>query len=61
MYKKIENQANGVKYRDVRVFESNNNTCFLEASLLNYELEEVLLAIKHVFDVELIKKEPRNE
>ena len=59
MYKRIPNEANGVKYRDVRVFESNNNTCFLEASLLNYELEEVLLAIKHVFDVDLevIKEE----
>lgn len=61
MYKRIPNEANGVKYRDIRVFEPNNNTCFLEASLLNYELEEVLLAIKHVFNIELIKKEPHNE
>ena len=60
MYKRIVNEANGVKYRDVRV-EPNNNTNYLEVELMNYELEEALLAIKHVFDVNLIKEEPRNE
>ena len=60
MYKRIVNEANGVKYRDVRV-EPNNNTNYLEVELMNYELEEALLAIKHVFNIELIKKEPRNE
>lgn len=59
MYKRIINEASNCK--DIRVFEPNNNTCYLEASLINYELEEVLLAIKHVFNIELIKKEPRNE
>lgn len=60
-YKRIPNTAGGNSYKDIRVFELNINTCYLEASLMNYELEEVLLAIKHVFDVELIKKEPSNE
>lgn len=60
MYKRIVNEANGVKYRDVRV-EPNNNTNYLEVELMNYELEEALLAIKHVFNIELIKKEPSNE
>ena len=59
MYKRIVNEASN--YKDIRVFEPNNNTCYLEASLMNYELEEVLLAINHVFNVNLIKKEPCNE
>ncbi len=61
-YKRIPNTAGGNSYKDIRVFESIT-TNYLEASLLNYELEEVLLAIKRVFniDLEVIKKEPRNE
>ena len=61
-YKHIPNTAGGNSYKDIRVFESIT-TNYLEASLLNYELEEVLLAIKRVFniDLEVIKKEPRNE
>ena len=58
MYKRISNEANGVKYRDVRV-EPNNKTNYLEVELMNYDLEQVLNAIKHVFNIDLavIKKE----
>ena len=59
MYKRISNEANGVKYRDVRVEPVTTN--YLEAELINYELEDVIKAIKHVFNVNLIKEGPRNE
>lgn len=60
-YKRIPNTAGGNSYKDIRVFEPNISTNYLEAELINYELEDVLLAIKHVFNVNLIKEEPRNE
>lgn len=59
MYKRIINEASNCK--DIRVFELNINTCYLEQELLNYELEDVIKAINHVFNIELIKKEPSNE
>ena len=57
---RIYNDGGRKTYRDVRV-ALNIHTCYLEQELLNYELEEVLLAIKHVFNVNLIKEEPSNE
>ena len=57
---RIYNDGGRNTYRDVRV-ELNTNTCYLEQELLNYELEDVIKAINHVFNIELIKKEPRNE
>ena len=57
MYKRISNEANGVKYRDVRVEPVTTN--YLEVELMNYDLKQVLNAIKHVFNIDLavIKKE----
>lgn len=57
---RIYNDGGRNTYRDVRV-ELNINTCYLEQELLNYELEDVIKAINHVFNIELIKKEPSNE
>lgn len=57
MYKKIENEANGVKYRDVRVFESNISTNYLQTELMNYSLEEVLKAVENTFNIKLVIKE----
>lgn len=58
MYKRIINEASNCK--DIRVFEPIT-TNYLEAELINYELEDVIKAIKHVFNVNLIKEGPRNE
>ena len=57
MYKKIENEANGVKYRDVRVFELNISTNYLQTELMNYSLEEVLKAVENTFNIKLVIKE----
>lgn len=61
MYKRIVNEVSN--YRDIRTYEPNNNTCYLQRELMNYDLEDVLKAIKHVFNIDLavIKEEPRNE
>ena len=61
-YKRIPNTAGGNSYKDIRVFEPNNNTNYLEAELINYELEDAIKAVENTFNIKLvIKKGPCNE
>ena len=61
-YKRIPNTAGGNSYKDIRVFEPNISTNYLQTELMNYSLEEVLKAVENTFNIKLvIKKEPRNE
>lgn len=55
MYKRIVNEASNCK--DIRVFEPNISTNYLQTELMNYSLEEALKAVENTFNIKLVIKE----